>query len=141
MRCGKGEGLDSYHAGECTVANGWRACRPAFERYSNPDRTAAKRTVSCDPLLPRWCPVERRERSTLAYTRRRPSALTGCPFLQVLMKAYRAACHYGGEDNDDAVSNEFLITSPAVFNKLMIFVLQVRALARLSHPCPLFTSR
>lgn len=73
----------------------------------------ARRLVATTELVDGWCAAAK-ERASQATT-------------AVLLKAYRAACHYGAEDDGDgAVSQEMLITSPAVFNRLMLFVLKVR---------------
>lgn len=44
--------------------------------------------------------------------------------IRSLLKAFRAACHYGDDDGDTNDSSEKLgIISSAVFNKVMVFVL------------------
>lgn len=42
--------------------------------------------------------------------------------LRLLLRAYRAACHYG--DTEDSVQETMRINSSAVYNKLMLFVLK-----------------
>ena len=40
-----------------------------------------------------------------------------------LMRAYRAACHYGDSEEEQQVDESMRIASSAVYNKLLLFVL------------------